>query len=357
MVDRRKFLINAGIIGGGLAIGGIGTLAFNQYSNYRFRDDGSRICGTNLVTWRKEGFFEINKILEKLMGLTNHVSLVTSYSMRSNYSRRIREGSETPSLQSLEYAIRQIKSLGCMDIMLKPHVNVEDGTRTLIYPGEDFYNMYFKEFIYPLAEFAEKNSVEQLCIGTELMLAATISPGVFEKGINGIRKRFGGKLTFAAYDSTASFIDFWGMLDFIGYNHYNPVNPDNPTLNDMEKDFAPTISWLENLAKKYSKKILFTEYGCTSLDGGAKMPPTKTRRYMRNKRVDFNEQNNYIKGFYNSYWEKSWCLGGDLWCAYNPEEIEEESRNLDYYWLGKPVQATIEERYFNDANQNLHFTE
>lgn len=353
MVNRRQFL-KAAIGLGGAALLGSGAFAVNEY-RHSFRDDGTRICGTNLVTWQRNGFFEINSVLENLIGLTNHVSLVTSYSMRSIYSSRIRETAKTPSIESLEYAVRQIKSAGGMEIMIKPHVNVENGHRPFIWPQDEFYRAYFEGMAYPLAEFAEKSDVEHFCIGTELMLAAIINPDVFERGIKGIRKRFGGKLTFAAYDSTASLIEFWDQLDFIGYNHYQPILAKNPSLAQMELEFQEKVSVLETLAGKYHKKILFAEYGCTSMEGSSKMPSTSVRRIMGKKKIDFAEQDNYLKSFYNSFWEKNWCMGGDLWCVYNPAEIDDESRNLDYYWLGKPVEATIEQRYVTQAGKNLKF--
>lgn len=355
MASRRDFLKAAGITLGVAAGIGLGAFSLNEYNNYRFRDDGSRVCGTNLVTWRRNGFFEVDSVLEKLLGLTNHISLVTSYFMNSIHSNRIRETHMTPSIESLEYAIRQIKSLGNIRIMLKPHINVEDGSRPMIWPEDGFYEKYFKELILPLAGFAQKNEVDEFCIGTELMLAATIMPGTFEKGIREVRKRFGGKLTFAAYDTTASLISFWDQLDFIGYNHYKPISIKNPSLEEIEKEFSTNANLLENLAKKHSKRILFTEYGCTSLDGGSQMPTTAQRRAMNRKVVDFEEQNNYLKAFYNSYWKKKWCMGGDLWCIYNPSEVDYRELLTDYYWLGKPVETTIDTRYMTPVQDRLRF--
>ncbi len=354
MVTRRQFLKGAGISLGSAALLGVGALAFNEY-RHKFKDDGTRLCGTNLVTWRREGFFGINSVLENLIGIANHISLVTSYSMKSIYSGRISEAANTPSMESLEYAIRQIKSIGGIEILLKPHINVEGGHRPLIWAQDEFYGSYFKRLIYPLSEFAEKCGVNHFCIGTELMVAAMLRSSAFEKGIKGIRKRFSGKLTFAAYNSVASMVDFWDQLDFIGYNHYQPISKKNPTINEIEIEFQNTVSMLGSLANKYNKKILFTEYGCTSLDGCSQMPSTSQRKRLRKKIIDYNEQENYIKAFYNSFWEKEWCLGGDLWCAYNPAEINRHSRELDYYWLDKPVQATIEQRYAALAGNSLRF--
>lgn len=354
-MDRRKFLKYSGIGLGSIFVGGTGGYFMGDCGNYRFRDDGNRLCGTNLVTWKKEGFYEINNVLERLIGVTNHISLVTSYSMRTIYSKKIREDANTPTLGSLEFAIGKIKGIGGIKTMLKPHINVKKGARTLIYPSREFYRMYFKDFIYPMAEFAQSNEVDQFCIGTELMLAATISPSAFERGIKGVRKRFGGDVTFASFDSTAALIDFWNELDFIGYNHYNQIIEENPSIDEIENDFSLVASQLETLAKKYSKKVLFTEYGCTSLDGGASMPTTPQRRKMVKRRLDYEEQDNYLKAFYNSYWKQPWCLGGDLWCIYNQEEVNEETRTFDYYWLDKPVEVTITERYLTNAREGLKF--
>lgn len=353
-MDRRKFLKYSGI---GLCstVLGAGGYLITDCRNHRFKDDGSRLCGTNLVTWEREGFYSVNNILEKLIGLTNHISLVTSYSMNTIYSKRIKEDINTPSLGSLEFAISRIRNIGGIKTMLKPHINVKKGARTLVYPTQEFYQMYFEDFIYPMAEFAQKNSVDQFCIGTELMLAAAINPSVFEKGIKGVRKRFGGEITFASFNSTAHIIDFWDALDFIGYNHYQSIIEPNPSIGQIENAFKQTINSLEALAKKYSKKILFTEYGCTSLDGGSFMPSTPERRRIRKKVLDCREQNDYLKGFYNSFWEEKWCLGGDLWCAYNPEEVSEETRQFDYYWLDKPVETTITQRYSTNAREGLKF--
>ena len=300
-MNRRKFLKYSGI-GLGSTILGAGGYFLADYRSHRFKDDGSRLCGTNLVTWEREGFYSVNNILEKLIGLTNHISIVTSYTMNTIYSKRIKEDINTPSLSSLEFAISRIKSMGGVKTMLKPHINVKKGARTLIYPSQDFYRMYFEDFIYPLAEFAQKNNVDQFCIGTELMLAAAISPPVFERGIKGVRKRFGGEITFASFNSTAHIIDFWDELDFIGYNHYQSIIEHNPSVEQIENAFKQTVSSLEYLAKKYSKKVLFTEYGCTSLDGSSFMPSTPERRKIKNKVLDYAEQDNYIKGFYNSFW-------------------------------------------------------
>ena len=62
-MNRRKFIRNTGLVLGGAALVGVGGSFLSKCDSIRFRDDGKRVCGTNLVTWRRDGFYDVGQIL------------------------------------------------------------------------------------------------------------------------------------------------------------------------------------------------------------------------------------------------------------------------------------------------------
>jgi len=166
-----------------------------------------------------------------------------------------------------------------MKFMLKPHLAYW-GTGfswrgDISFKNENdwdrFFDNYLKWMIFQ-AKIAEKNNADIFCIGTEY--EKTVSRAdkwrhiIFE-----IRKHFTGKLVYAANWDSFEKVEFWDALDYIGIQAYFPLSDKNqPNRIDIEKGWKKVYSELIPFARKWQKKIIFTELGYDDTVKAAQIP-------------------------------------------------------------------------------------
>ncbi len=93
------------------------------------------------------------------------------------------------------------------------------------------------------------------------------------------------------------------------------------------------------LSDQSGRKIAFTEYGYRNADACAAEPWKEEGNTVNNK-----AQANAYEGFYESFANADWFLGGFLWKWYG-ENNSGERNEIDFTPQGKPAEEVIKKWY------------
>ena len=200
----------------------------------------------------------------------------------------------TASLDSVEQAIVEAQDQG-LSVFLKPQINALNPSLSF-YSGNEYSNLTdinavisdpaaffagYKAYILNWAVLAEKYNVPLLSIGNE-MLSATKAEftSYWIDIIASVREVYSGKLTYSAFtemvylpNDEANNIRFWDKIDYVGVDVYPdfPTGMATPTVAQLDAEWT-SQGWrhyLETLAEKTGKELLFTETGAGSYAGAA----------------------------------------------------------------------------------------
>ncbi len=364
-----------------------------------------RICGANVTGFRLDDLYYVGPVVDRVKDYVNSLTIVFNYDFDSLAFRRVYPKNKgwdcTPSLDSIKYAVDYIKNANPdIEVIIKPVIDVSDepihqkevnykewvgdyefilefikrfqmgrDAARLMCPawpgltGKSYYQVYFEDFLYGLSEFSQDIGVDHLCIGTEQFMAASFSPGVFRKGIKGVRKRFDGKLSYTAFKWRPEYISFWDMLDYITINYY-PWIDEEPTKENIMNRVRKDMEKYHEIAELNSKKVLIGEVGIPSIKGATKFTDKYPKAYTGQIGVDNEIQATYLDSVLEYMLEQEWILGTGLWILYpykyaEPKgmklnKTEEEIKNLfmwpderayDFFWLEKPAEEVVKRHY------------
>jgi hypothetical protein len=191
---------------------------------------------------------------------------------------------KTHTDQEIIKTIQEIHRRG-LKVMLKPHVDVQDGTwRGELAPTDPalWFDSY-EAFITHYAGIAEANQVELFSVGTEF---ASLSGGYsanWNAIIDAVETRYSGPLTYAANwgaapDAEYLNVSFWNRLDLAGIDAYFPLSDvADPTLDQLitgwsDYQGACWLCDLETWQTSLSKPVIFTEIGYGSRNYAAREP-------------------------------------------------------------------------------------
>jgi len=216
----------------------------------------------------------------------NWAGLLTSWYMERRDSNAMDpHPTRTPTDDGVRRAIGEMRALG-LQVMLKPHVDVLDGTwRGQIVPSDPgAWFASYAEMMDHFAVLASEMDVEMLCVGTEF---ATMTDARYVSGwtdvIDRIRARYSGLLTYAANanhpaDEFTS-VSFWPQIDLLGLDVYTPLtNATNPTRQELvdawrrNRDGHNMVAAYRNFQNAHGKPLIFTEIGYRSADGTNRTP-------------------------------------------------------------------------------------
>jgi hypothetical protein len=294
--------------------------------------NGFEFNGANMTSI-VPGQYQSQRALDLLNFMSNismdSIAVVVTWFM-DNKTSSVIQASDTKSVPDADvrYIIQQAKARG-LKVMLKPHVDCNDGTwRGEINPTDKtaWFNSY-QQFILHYAQIAEEENVELLCIGTELksMTKPTYQSN-WTTVIQAIRDTFQSKLTYAATamsskdDEEYLLVPFWGLLDYAGLDVYFKL-----TLSDV----TPTIStvgaaWtkssegqdyirkLTTWQKTVNKPVLFTEIGCTIYEGS----PQDPGNFNVSTTINYQHQAIYVDSIFRIWTSQlSWFVGFFWWRA------------------------------------------
>ena len=234
-----------------------------------------------------------------------------------------------------------------MKVMLKPHVWVlgEGWTGDYKVEGEENWKSWesdYKSYILHHASLAESLGVELFCVGTEYRMPARERPAFWRNLIAGVRKVYNGKITYASNWDNYNKIAWWDAVDYVGVDAYFPLTEEeDPGVEAIKAGWISLRSDLEAFSKKWGRKILFTEYGYQSANGGAGKH-WEVDKSWENTNMDL--QSDAYKALYESLWDEDWFSGGFLW-KWHLTSWGAEANKTRFTPQGKPAEKIIAKWY------------
>ncbi|MCH9661186.1 MAG: glycoside hydrolase [Bacteroidetes bacterium] len=233
-------------------------------------------------------------------------------------------------------------------VMLKPQIWIWRGEFTgylKMNTEEDWKALEasYSKFILNYAELAQEEQVAMFCIGTELEQFIVHRPDYWNRLVLNIKNIYKGELTYAANWDEYKRVPFWDQLDYIGVDAYFPVSENKtPTIEEAKKGWEPWLAEMEEVSNRYTKPVLFTEYGYRSVDFSGK-EPWKSDRSM--KGVNLEAQSNLTEALFQSLYAKDWFQGGFIWKWFIDHDKVGGIENAQFTPQNKPVEAIIQKRY------------
>jgi len=277
---------------------------------------------------------------------TEWVSLVATWYQDDNTSTEIEPDEDsTPSDASIIHAIETIHSLG-MKVMLKPHVDLynDEWRGEISFDNEkdwqEWFNSY-RNFICHYASLAEQNSVEQFCVGCELV--KTTAREEWFDIIKDIRENFSGQITYAADWSNYNNVTFWNLLDFVGIDAYFELtDKNNPNMEELLNAWKKWKPGIEQIHNSTGKEIVFTEIGYRSIDGCNRDP----WNWQRHGKIDLQEQADCYEAAFKTFWDEQW-FKGFYWWMWEPDPNIGGINDDNYTPYKKPAENVLRSYYKN----------
>jgi len=237
-------------------------------------------------------------------------------------------------------------------VLLVPHLWVESGEwRALIDPGNDqgwaTWQKSYASFVLGWAELAAQAKVDMFAVGVEMRRWLT-TPKVrsFFPIIEQIREVYPGPLTYAANWDDADDTLIWQKLDLIGINAFYPLaQHPNAELPELVAGAARVTERARQLAERYDKPVVFTEFGYTTRDDPALRPwewPEQLGRVAINERA----QALAYRAFLSQVMPEPWVAGVFVWRLYaDPDDISQEPE-WGFSPRGKLAELELRDAFF-----------
>ncbi|WP_406345042.1 glycoside hydrolase family 113 [Streptomyces sp. NBC_00648] len=263
------------------------------------------------------------------------------------YQRSTKDVEQHPTGETASDAsLRRITALAHragLKVMLKPHVDLVDGTdRAEIRPADRAaWFASYEKFITHYAAIGNDTGAERFVVGTELAgVSGDLEP--WRRVIAAVRARYREPLTYAAnYDEYAK-VPFWPELDVIGIDAYWPLGS-APTADagKLGQVWRPVADELAAFSGRQHRKILFTEAGYTSQRGSTTAPYSWTV----SKRQDTDEQAAGYRALLDTFTGRDWWAGVCWWMWDDWPDSGETPAKLAYTPHGKPAEEVLRSRW------------
>lgn len=248
--------------------------------------------------------------------------------------------------ESVIHSAFQARKLGMVTV-LKPQIWIHKS-----WPGEVDFNTEeewqsfferYERWVLHYALLAEIHDFEAFCIGVEFVKATLKHPEAWVSMIERIKRLYSGSVTYAAnwgeeFENTG----IWKAVDFIGINCYYPLSKkENPSSRELQEGFEMALKRIEIVAKKYNKKVVFTEIGFRSIE----TPWINPHHYDWNHEPAYYEKDQ--KRCYEAVMstlesKKDWC-NGILWWKWPSYLNHSKESKTEFAPNGKAAQHVIEE--------------
>lgn len=268
--------------------------------------------GMSMPSWQSYEYLD-SRVIESMLVLTetgaDHIAVVPTWYQESAESHSIYPTVNTPVDSAVIHVIMEAKALG-YEVMLKPHVDVEDGTfRGDISPGDinAWFNSY-EEFVLHYANIAQLTGVEIFCVGTELKNLSSRSEWI--EIIASIKSIYYGMIVYAANWDEYPSVGFWEYLDLIGIDAYFPLAQDREaTIEEYLQNLELWLYQIDNFQRSIGKDILITEVGFRSVRGCAVTP----YEWQQDGIMDEESQADAYRTILVTLQRKSWLTGIFFW--------------------------------------------
>lgn len=164
-------------------------------------------------------------------------------------------------------------------VLLKPQIWIGGGH----WPGDvDFateaeWDTFFEHYTYWIMHYAllaEREGIQGLCLGTELVKTTLKHPDRWREIIRQVRLVYGGQLTYAAnWGEEFEGFTFWEDLDVIGLNSYYPLSEnDAPSDEELLAGARRWMTMAQDVSQQTNRPLWLTEVGYRSVAGAWKNP-------------------------------------------------------------------------------------
>lgn len=270
-------------------------------------------------------------------GATRAAVVVTWYVRDGRDAVVRRDPARTPSAASLLAVMRAARAAG-LQVALKPHVDVEDGSpRAELEPRDRTRFMArYRRLVSELADLGRRGGADLLVVGTELT-ALGGDEAAWRSLIAAARARFPGRLTFAANWDAVERVGFWDALDLIGVDAYHPLATGDrrPTVAALVAAWRRHLTPLAALAARTGRSVLVAEVGYQSRATAAARPWDARGAH------DPELQRRLYEAALRAWGSQSWVAGMHFWDW--PAELP--ARDGGFSPRGKPAQRVLE-RWF-----------
>lgn len=337
------------------------------------------------------GFENIENSLQTITNIHADVVsvIVTWYMDNSNSINIYPDPIKTHSDSELVALIDLFHSMN-MNVMLKPHVDVQDSSwRGAIQPANSLqWFSSYQNFIVHYARLADSLNVALFCAGTELeSLSGSIFRAYWDGIMANVKGLYNGSITYAANWNGYNQVSFWDLVDLVGINAYFPLNDKaDPPLDSLVlgwtnyNGYFGSHNWVEEIQSfqdSVDKPIIFTEIGYGSHDYAAFKPWAGVNRLLAPVRGDTAMPNpglqaraysaafrvfqdkEWFKGFFWWNWLPWSDGGGECSVGFTPQNKPAQDSLQKYYTITSlpgeksetlPLLFTIRQNYPNPFN-------
>jgi hypothetical protein len=221
----------------------------------------------------------------------------------------------------IDYAHRQ-----GIRVFLKPMVEFFRWSHNRTDLNPDNWDQWFenyKIFINHYADIAQETSVDLFSVGTELLTTEGFTDR-WNDVIREVRIHYSGPITYSSatiyIDNFSDLIKFWNVLDYIGIGYYVHGSGTreigsgvlDPTIEQMITSFENNFNKnIKPVIDTYSKPVIFTEMGCSNMDGSNQLP--WFFNFGTDAKLDNSEQKEYYEAVLRFASGKSWFKGVYVW--------------------------------------------
>ena len=246
--------------------------------------------------------------------------------------------------EGVEETIRRAHAAG-VEVMLKPQVYVPRS-----WPGDiDFatdaeweqWETDYRNYLDIFVDLAVAYELPLFCIGTEFKQSATQREAFWRTLIADIRRRYTGKLVYAANWDDYQNVPFWDALDYVGIDAYFPLDAnDTPTKQALLRAWQEPVRAVRAFHERVQRPVLFTEWGYLSVDGAAGKTWELEKRVQQ---LPINEaaQTVAYEAFFEVWSREPYWRGGFLWKWFPGMRGHEGYPARDYTPQGKQAEATL----------------
>jgi len=288
----------------------------------------------------------------KALGAT-HVSLVTSWYQQDILANEIYprwkpvgDFETTPDTKLIE-VIDRAQALG-LKVFLFPILRLEHRKpkewRGVLAPTDlKTWRNHYRKFVMHYARIAAAHKIALYSVGSELC-SQEKDADFWKKLIAEVKTVYKGELTYSANWDHYQKIEFWDDLDYLGLNgYYEMAKTDTPTVPDIVKRWWDISNQIANWQEQHNKKLIFTEIGYPSVDGGCAQPWD----YTRQANVDLQEQAVCYEAFFLSWRSSKHLAGVYFWNWYGQGGENDRS----YTPRGKPAEKVLT-RWYRDTSSS-----
>lgn len=265
------------------------------------------VRGVALAMASEDSSLSYEPFIKEIAGLgASHISLVIPYYQRNAESVRLyAKKKKTPGHDEIVRTCLQAREHG-LDVMLFPIVLLEEDTdddwRGSLRPAEisEWFAVY-TEMVAELAMIGEETGAVLLSVGSEFA-SLEKEEARWREVCRAARTHFDGELVYTSNWDTPDSVGWWDAVDYMGISGYFELaepGDNDATTEALAREWGMWKRWLlgKRAAVAPEKKILFSEIGYPSMDGGAALPWD----YTRDAPVDLEEQRRAFEAFIRTW--------------------------------------------------------